>query len=118
MATFTKQLLSGSTNGKPIQITAQNNAAAQTVHTATSSLALDEIWLYASNSSTSNLQLNLLWGGTSEPANLIVVTVPAQSGRTLVSDGMLLNNLLLVKAYCPTSSLGSLLLDGFVNNIA
>jgi hypothetical protein len=117
MATFTKQLLSGSTNGKQIKVTAITNGTAQTIHTAVSGTsALDEIWLYAYNHSTAPVVLTVLWGGTTEPDNEIKMTIPAQAGRIELFDGMLLQNSLIVKAYADTTAVINL--DGFVNNIA
>jgi hypothetical protein len=117
MATFAKQLLSGSTNGKQIKISATTNGGANTVHTAVSGTSSnDEIWIYAYNDSGSAVTLTLLWGGTTEPDNKILIPLAGQSGRTLVVDGMLLQNGLVVKAYA--SSANVIILDGFVNNIS
>ena len=117
MPTFTKQLLSGSTNGKQIKVTGTNVAGSVTLHTAVSGTAAwDEIWIYAFNADTSSRVLTLLWGGTTEPDNDIIVTLVAKSGRLLVVDGALLQNGLLVKAYADAANV--VLIDGFVNNIA
>ena len=52
MATYSKQLLSGSTNGKGIKIANTST----TVHTAVAGTSdIDEIWLYAVNSSGSDV---------------------------------------------------------------
>jgi hypothetical protein len=113
---FTKNLLSGSTNGKQIKITATTNGTAITVHTAVAGATnVDEIWIYAYNNDTVTHLLTFLWGGTTEPDNAIKVTVPAQSGRILVCDGILLQNGLIVKAYADSANL--VILDGFVNSI-
>src|SRR5882724_10873274 len=111
--TFTKQMLSGSVNGKQIKITATTSGSANNIHTAVAgSGSFDEIWLYAYNDFTGSVTLNLNWGGTTEPDNKITVTVPSLSGRTLVCDGMLLNNGLTVKAYAATAN--EIMIDGFV----
>lgn len=117
MATFTKNLLTGSTNGKQIKVTVTTNGTAQTIHTAVAGTgSFDEVWLYAFNSDTVPRNLSILWGGTTEPDNLIFISIPAQSGRTLVCDGMLLQNSLVIKAYASAANV--VVLDGFVNNIA
>jgi len=117
MATYTKKLLSGSTNGKQILITATTNGSAQTIHTAVAGTSsLDEVFIYAYNDSSSIVNLVLLWGGTTEPDNKDLIPIPSQSGRTLVVDGALLQNGLLIKAYASVASV--IVLDGFVNNIA
>jgi hypothetical protein len=65
MATFTKQKLSGSTDGKAIKLTGNDSAGAVTVHTAVAGTTVgtfDEIWLYANNTSTSAVKLTVEWG--------------------------------------------------------
>jgi len=117
MATFAKQLLSGSTNGKQIKVSATTNGGANTIHTAVSGTSsLDEVWIYAFNSNSTSVDLNLLWGGTTEPDNQIKISIPAVSGRALVIDGMLLQNSLVIKAYASVANV--IILDGFVNNIS
>lgn len=117
MNTYTKKLLSGSVNGQQIQITATTSGGAQTIHTAVAGTAsLDEIWIYAYNDSANIVNLTIHWGGSSEPANKIFIPIPAQAGRTLCIDGMLLQNGLVVAAYASVASV--IELDGFVNNIS
>jgi hypothetical protein len=118
MATFTKSKLSGSTNGKQILITAITNGTAQTIHTAVASSGAntwDEVWLYIYNDNVTAILVTILWGGTTEPDNAIRITVPGQTGRILLCDGMILQNSLVVKAYAAVAS--KVLIDGFVNNI-
>ena len=53
MATFTKQILSNSTNGKAIKV-AQTATAGTLIHTgSTTTTTLDEVWSYAVNTSAS-----------------------------------------------------------------
>lgn len=116
MATFTKQLLSGSTNGKQILVAATASPGT-TIHTAVAGTsALDEIWIYAYNHSTAPVVLTLQWGGTTVPDNELKCTIPAQAGRIELIDGMLLQNGLIVTAFADTTNV--ILIDGFVNNIA
>jgi hypothetical protein len=117
MATFTKQKLSGSTNGKQILVVHTTNGAADTIHTAVSGTsAYDEVWLYAYNDNPTSVQLTFLWGGTTEPDNAIRLTLAPRTGRTLIIDGMILQNSLVIKAYASVASVVTV--DGFVNNIA
>lgn len=118
MATFVKAGLSGSTNGKQIKITSASNPGI-TIHTATSSSGAntwDEVWLYAYNDNLTSVQLTILWGGTTEPDNAIRITLPPQTGRTLICDGMILQNSLVIKAYASVAN--EVMIDGFVNNIS
>jgi hypothetical protein len=114
--TFTKALLSGSTNGKQIKVTASTNGTAITIHTATSSTSgFDEVWLYAYNDDSVQHTLTILWGGTTEPDNAMRFVIPSKSGRFLCVDGALLQNSLVVKAYADTANF--VVIDGFVNNM-
>lgn len=113
MATYTKLKLSGSTDGKAIKVT-QTATAGDTIHTA-HAIDLDEIWIWAVNSSTSDVKLTLEWGEATAPDGNIEVTIPAEEGLVLVSPGLLLTNSLVVKAFAETSNV--ILIHGFVNRI-
>ena len=112
-ATFSKLVLSGSTNGKAVKVV-QTATAGTTIHTAHAT-ALDEIWLYAVNSSASAVKLTLEWGEATAPDGNIELTVAAESGLVLVTAGLLLTNSLVVKAFAATANV--ILLHGFVNRI-
>jgi hypothetical protein len=116
MATYSKLVLSGSTNGKQILISATTSASANQIHTAVAGTSsFDEIWLYAYNDTTSSISASILWGGTAEPNDVTRTTIPSQSGRVLIVDGKLLQNGLIVEAYSNIAS--QLVIDGFVNRI-
>jgi hypothetical protein len=115
MATFTKLKLSGSTDGKAIKV-AQTATAGTTIHTAHAT-ALDEIWLYAHNSSATAVKLTLEFGGTAAPDDHIEINIGAEgTGLVLVSPGLLLTNSLVVKAFAATANV--ITLTGYVNRIA
>ena len=115
MATFSKVLLSGSTNGKAILVAATATAGT-TIHTATSgSTDLDEIWLYAVNSSASTVKLTLEWGEATAPNGNIELTINAEAGLVLLTPGLLLQNSLVVKAFAATANV--ITIHGFVNRI-
>lgn len=117
MATFTKTLLSGSTNGKAIKVV-QTATAGTTIHTAVSGTSsIDEIWLYAHNSSASTVKLTLEWGEASAPDGNIEINIGAEgTGLVLVSPGILLQNSLVVKAFAATANV--ITLTGYVNRIS
>ena len=117
MATFTKTLLSGSTNGKAIKVVATATAGT-TIHTAVSGTAsLDEVWLYAHNSSAATVKLTLEWGEATAPDGNIEINVGAEgTGLVLVSPGILLQNSLVIKAFAATANV--ITLTGYVNRIA
>jgi len=114
--TFTKAILSGSTSGKGV-VVAATATAGTLIHTAVAgSSSIDEIWLYAVNTSTSAVKLTIEYGAATAPDNNIELTVAAESGLVLVSPGLLLNGGLTVKAFAATASV--IVLYGYVNQIA
>jgi len=116
MATFTKAILSGSTSGKGVVVVATATAGTL-IHTAVAGAsAIDEIWLYAVNTSTSAVKLTVEYGAATAPDNNIELTVAAESGLVLVSPGLILNGGLTVKAFAATASV--IVLYGYVNKIA
>lgn len=116
MATYTKMILSGSTNGKGIKVH-ETATAGTTIHTAVSGTSdMDEIWLWAVNSSNSSVKLTLEWGEATAPDGNIEGNVPPESGLFLVVPGLLLQNGLVVKAFASVADV--VLLHGFVNRIA
>jgi len=116
MATYSKHLLSGSTNGKNISVTGANTGAAVTVHTATSGTSnLDEIWLYAANTSAAASVLTIEFGGTTDQDDQIQLELAADSGMTLIIPGLLLQNSLVVKAFAADANVINI--NGYVNRI-
>ena len=121
MATFAKVLLSGSTQGRAIKVAATTSGSAgTTIHTTgTSSTAIDEVWLYATNSSASNVVLTIQWGGVTAVDNEIKLTIPSNSGLTLVIPGLVLTGTgsagNVIAAYAATTNV--ITISGYVNRI-
>lgn len=115
MATFSKLALSGSTNGKPISVSASATPGT-IIHTAQSGTSgLDEVWLYAVNTSASAVKLTVEFGGTTSVEN-IELTLTGESGLILVIPGLVLNNSQVVRAFAGTASVISI--SGYVNRIS
>ena len=118
MATFSKRLLSGSTDGKAIKVV-QTATAGTTIHTAVSGTSnIDEIWLYAINSSASSVKLTIEWGEATAPDGNIEVTVQPEAGLVTVIPGLLIKGNatpLVVKAFAGTANV--ICINGFVNQI-
>ena len=118
MATFTKKILSGSTDGKAIKVAATATAGT-TIHTgSTTTTTLDEVWLYAVNTSASAVKLTIEWGGTSSPDDLIELTVQPEAGLVTVAPGLLIKGnatALVVRAFAATANV--ITIHGFVNQI-
>ena len=120
MATFTKELLSGSTQGKAVKVVATASTGT-TIHTTGVSATIDdEVWLYAYNSSASAVVLTIQWGGTATPDNDIKISIPATSGLTLVVPGLILTGTgsagNVIAAYAGTANV--VMISGYVNRIA
>jgi hypothetical protein len=75
MATFTKQVLSGSTDGKAVKVAADCYGWHTSSYWFGYSTTLDEVWLYAVNSSASSVKLTIEWGEATAPDGNIEVTV-------------------------------------------
>jgi hypothetical protein len=117
MATFSKLPLSASSNGQPVLVAATSGTGT-TIHTAVSGTSsLDEIWLYANNTSSSTVKLTLQWGGTTAPNNDIEINIGSEgTGAILIAPGWLLNNGLLVRAFAATTNVINII--GYVNRIS
>ena len=118
MASFAKTTLSGSTDGRAVKVVATASAGT-TIHTGSSTATTyDEIWLYAQNTSGSDVKLTLEWGGTTSPDDLIELTITTEAGLTLVAPGLLIKGNatpLVVKAFAATANV--ITLHGYVNQI-
>jgi hypothetical protein len=119
MATFEKLILSGSTNGRAIKVAATASAGTL-IHTgSTTTTVLDEIWLYAQNTSATAVKLTVQWGGTTAVDDDIEITVPGESGLVLVAPGLLIKGAgtaLVVRAFAGTTNV--ITIHGYVNRIS
>jgi len=122
MATFSKILLSGSTQGKAIKVAATTaGSAGTTLHTTGSSASvIDEVWLYATNSSAAAVVLTIQWGGTTAVDNEVKLSIPANAGLTLVIPGLVLTGTgsagNTVAAYAATANV--ITISGYAHRIA
>lgn len=118
MATYEKKVLSGSTDGKGILVAATATAGT-TIHTgSTTTTTIDEVWLYAVNTSTSAVKLTIEWGETTAPNGNIEQTIAAESGLVLIAPGLLIKGnatALVVRAFAATTNV--IVVHGYVNQI-
>jgi hypothetical protein len=118
MPTFTKLVLSGSTDGRAIKVAATATPGT-TIHTGSATATThDEIWLYAMNTDTTARKLTIEWGGTSSPDDLIEITLPVEPGLILISPGLLIKGNatpLIVRAF--SSAADVITIHGYVNRI-
>ena len=121
MATFSKLTLEpAGTTGTGLGVKVAAIATAGTaIHTAsTVSTTIDEIWLYAVNSSASSVKLTVEWGEATEPDGNIELTIAAESGLVLVSPGLLLQGNAtpkVVRAFAAAADV--IVIHGYVNRI-
>tara|TARA_R110000787_G_scaffold73260_2_gene163149 strand:+ start:365 stop:745 length:381 start_codon:yes stop_codon:yes gene_type:complete len=123
MSTISKVLLSACTQGIPIEIDATDTggtnysgSTAQPIHTAVSGATdLDEVWLWASNnSSTQSVLLTIEWGGVADPANTIRALINPNETQ-LVAPGWLLQNGLFIRAFA--SATNTITIVGYANRM-
>ena len=116
MATYSKQLLSGTAaNGRNVKVAATATAGTL-IHTAIAGTSdLDEIWLYACNTDAADVKLTIEYGGVASPDDLTEVTITAEAGWVLVCPGTLLNAGLIVRAFAGTPNV--IMMNGYVNRI-
>jgi len=116
ISSIERKVLSGSTNGRGIKITATTSADANTLHTATSTAGqVDEVFLFCYNSSTSDCNLYICAGGTTDPDDIITLTIPAKQGDMMVMVGECFNGGVAIKAYASTANV--LIIRGYVNTM-
>lgn len=119
MATFTKEKLSASTDGRGVKVAATASSGT-TIHTGSSTATTyDEIWLYAVNTSGSAVKLTIQWGGTTATDDDIELTVQPEAGLVTVAPGLLIkgnsSSALVVRAFAATANV--IVIHGFVNRI-
>ena len=122
MATFTKLALqpAGSTGtGLGIKVAATATAGTA-IHTASSTATtVDEIWLYAVNTSSSSVKLTIEWGEATAPDGNIELTVLPEAGLVTVIPGLVLQGnatARVVRAFAATANV--VVVHGFVNRIS
>lgn len=116
MSNAVKRKLSGSTDGMPI-VVAATTTPWTLIHTAvagTTAGTYDEIWLWASNTSASAVNLTIEYGDATATNN-IKMSIPASSGLYLVIPWFLLQNGKTARAFAWTANVINI--TGFVNSI-
>lgn len=115
MATYSRVLLSGSTDGKPTKVTATATPGT-TIHTSHAT-SMDELYLWVSNLHSAAVDLTLEWGGATDPDDLLTkqLSIPANSPPIPVAPGLTLTNSKAVKAFASVAD--KLVITGHVNRI-
>ncbi len=116
MATFSKLPFSASTQGRGIVL----STTTTNIHaTGSSTSVLDEVWLYAHNTSTADLKVTIQFGNTAT-GDLIESIVKAESGLFLIVPGLVLtgtgSGANTVSGFAASGSVVNIF--GYVNRIA
>jgi len=117
MASALKRKLSGSADGKGVLVVATATPGTL-IHTAVAGVVagtLDEIWLYAQNTSASSVKLTIEYGTTTAPDGHIEATIAGESGLVQIIPGLVLQNAQVVRAFADVASV--IVIHGFVNAI-
>ena len=112
--TYTKLKLSASVNGRQIKVAATATAGTA-IHVAHAT-DQDEVWIYCSNSDSTDHKLTIEWGGVTSPDDLVEITIPAESGPVLVIPGWICTGGVTVAAFAASADV--LTIGGFVNRIS
>ena len=121
MATLSKLCLQpAGTTGTGLAIkVAATETAGTAIHTASdTATTIDEIWLYAVNTSASSVKLTIEWGEATAPDGNIEVTVQPEAGLVTIIPGLLLQgnaSAKVVRAFAATANV--ITIHGFVNRI-
>jgi len=121
MATYSKLALQpAGTTGTGLGVKVAATATAGTaIHTASStSTTIDEVWLYAVNSSASSVKLTIEWGETTAPDGNIELTIAAESGLVLITPGLVMqgnSTPKVIRAFAATANV--IIIHGYVNRI-
>jgi hypothetical protein len=118
MATFSRSILSGSTNGLSIRVLGATTSGGVLVHSAyTDTGGSDEVWLYGYQyGTTSGQTVTVRFGGATLGDEIRVAMTPGSAGVIPVIPGLPINNSLEVRAFCTTSN--EISLYGWVNRVA
>lgn len=115
MPSYSRKLLSGSTQGRTIPI----GTTSTPIHAALAGTdGFDEVYAWVSNVTNAAVTLTVLWGGAGDPADCIVkqLSIPAFSPPIPILTGQVLQNGLPVSAL--SSVAAALNITGYVNRIS
>lgn len=113
MANYTKEFLSGSTDGAPIDVAATATPGTL-IHTAHAT-SKDEVWIYAFNTTGSSRTLTVEFGGTAGKDTIILNLGKSGIGLQVIVPGGLLTNGLVVRAFADVANDVSII--GWVNRV-
>jgi len=120
MGTYSKIILSGSTDGQGIALSVTAPSTGAVIHTCITGAAdsIDEMWMYAYSTVTTEIMLNYSLGPTTATGSRIshTITADAKKGLVLIAPGLVGRNAKVLKAWVTTAARCNVF--GFVNRFA
>lgn len=118
MPSYSRQLLSGSTNGRAIPVAATATPGTLVHNALAGSAGFDEVYLWVTNVTANAATLTVEWGGVTDPGDHAVkqISIPPNSPPIPIMTGQVLQNGLAVRAFSGTA--GALNVTGYVNRIS
>lgn len=111
--TVSREYLSNSSSGEPIQVSATSGGGSGTpIHTCGGE---DEVYISAVNNHTADVLLTIELGGTSAN-NIVKVTLPFKAGLEWVIPGLTLASGKVITAFAAVTNVVNL--AGYVNRIS
>jgi len=112
---YVRQVLSGSTDGRPIKVAATATAGTL-LHTAVNVAgATDEVWLWAINTSAATVTLTVEFGGVTSPDDHIVIELAPRRGVVPVVPGVSIQTGVVVRAFASSANVINIV--GNVNRV-
>ena len=117
MTTYSKHIISGSTAGSPVAISASAASTANALHVCgTGTTTLDEVYIQMFNTATVDYLITVNLGGTTSNDQLYY-TVPGQSGPYQIMAGHPIHSAATIGAFGTAGNLGVKAI-GYVNRIS
>lgn len=114
VTTFSKQFLSGSSNGRGIKVAA-NATPGTLVHTSHAT-DKDEIWLWVTDNHSVDVDVTVEFGGVTDPDDIVKTqTITVKTGLNCVIPGLILSNAVVVRVFASVANVVSVF--GYVNRI-
>lgn len=116
MPTFSRQLLSASTDGLPV-VVAATASPGTLLHTAVGGAGRDEVFIWVANVTGGPATLSVQWGSTSDPAGMACkgLSIPPNGPPVPIMVGQTIANAQEVRAFSDTAS--ALNITGYINRI-
>ena len=115
MATYSRSLFSGATNGRPLALSLSTNTS--TVHTCgTSTTAYSEVYLWANNVTGASVNMTLQFGTGTSDRVCSDLSIPANSPPIPILTGQNITGGVSLSGYA--SAANAINVEGYINVIS